>query len=530
MSKLEQELNTAKALHENGELLKAHQAYQHLLKKQPSNANLLHCLGMVCFQLKDYPLSIDYLQRAIKIIPDNALLYCHLGNVYKTQKNTDQAMRAYQHGLAIDKENPLLINNLGNCYYTKGQLEKAEHYFRRAIQLKPDYVDAHYNLALSEIKQKKTSAKQSLLSVIALHPKHFAAHFQLGTLAMEQQNFEQAAQHFENAQNIQAEHLELQINLGHCYLDLNEYQKAREHYRAAEKLDPLDANIRYNLAILADKQGYHDHAINHYLDVLELSPQHFETHNNLGVLYLYKEHYANALKHFKIALSLHPQDKAIQYKIDSLEQNKNLDTAPPEYIKQLFDQYAQSYDQHLTKALDYQVPELLLQMYLQIQTPCEKALLDLGCGTGLCGELFKSHCQYLSGVDLSGNMLQLAKDKKLYHKLFEQEIIDFLQHDSKKYHIILAGDVLVYSGKLEVLFNLVKQRLQPRGVFIFNVESGTSSPFVMDQSGRFKHHPSYIQALSEKNQLNIISAQQHTTRLQNNNPVQGDFYCLESAN
>ena len=44
-------------------------------------------------------------------------------------------------------------------------------------------------------------------------------------------------------------------------------------------------------------------------------------------------------------------------------------------------------------------------------------MLDLGCGTGLAGEAFRPHVDWLEGVDLSPGMIAQARKKTIYDRL-----------------------------------------------------------------------------------------------------------------
>ena len=109
--------------------------------------------------------------------------------------------------------------------------------------------------------------------------------------------------------------------------------------------------------------------------------------------------------------------------------------APSEFVRDMFNGYALTFDESL-KALRYQSPELLRQAVdvLLARMPAGDAwadrghsrawrVFDGGCGTGLCGPLFRNLTQSLSGVDLSENMVALARKRGVYDELSVGELV-----------------------------------------------------------------------------------------------------------
>ena len=64
-----------------------------------------------------------------------------------------------------------------------------------------------------------------------------------------------------------------------------------------------------------------------------------------------------ALSEFKKALKLNPNNPTAKHLICALEQKQTPAASPPEYIMELFDQYANYYTKHVKKNLKYKVPE-----------------------------------------------------------------------------------------------------------------------------------------------------------------------------
>src|SRR5262245_1941513 len=138
------------------------------------------------------------------------------------------------------------------------------------------------------------------------------------------------------------------------------------------------------------------------------------------------------------------------------------------YVRRLFDQHAEEFDEALRERLAYRGPELLLAA---VQSVAGKPLrfgsmLDLGCGTGLAGAAFRQFVDWLAGVDLSPGMIERARAKGLYDRLVVDDLVHFLgQEPDATCHLVTAADVFVYCGDLFPVIAAVARVLAPNGLF-----------------------------------------------------------------
>ena len=103
--------------------------------------------------------------------------------------------------------------------------------------------------------------------------------------------------------------------------------------------------------------------------------------------------------------------------------------------------------------LDYKIPKEIKNLLLKNSLNPLGSVLDLGCGTGLVGLEINKNCNYIEGIDLSTNMINKARQKNIYDKLVETEIIDYLTNNSLKFDYFIAADVFIYIGDLYKVFN-----------------------------------------------------------------------------
>jgi len=98
----------------------------------------------------------------------------------------------------------------------RGDLKAAQLY-RRAIEEQDCVADAYCNLGIIESKQGNTTKAFDCFTTTLKHdPRHSEAHY----------------------------------NLGNLYFDLNDYRLAQIHYEMAAQVDPAFANVYFNLALV----------------------------------------------------------------------------------------------------------------------------------------------------------------------------------------------------------------------------------------------------------------------------------------
>ena len=199
------------------------------------------------------------------------------------------------------------------------------------------------------------------------------------------------------------------------------------------------------------------------------------------------------------------------------------------YVATLFDQHAEVFDSILVDHLGYGVPDLLRAMLGKHALTRFSRLLDLGCGTGLAGEALQDIVDHVTGVDLSENMIAMARERELYDELFVGEIVEFLRRATGRWDLVVATDVLPYLGALGEFFAAVSGHLRRRGVFAFSTESLppeiiADRPFMVGPKQRFAHAQPYLEAVLAKSGMDVVAIERIVVRHEEGLPVDGQIF------
>lgn len=235
-----------------------------------------------------------------------------------------------------------------------------------------------------------------------------------------------------------------------------------------------------------------------------------------------------AAQAFERALACDPEDRlGAGLRLARLEAGEPLRAMSPAYVRALFDEYAVRFDRHLVRSLKYRAPELLADAVRRARSlrldPFRFACaLDLGCGTGLAGEVFRPVCRHLSGVDLSPAMIERARAKRLYDDLATGDLVAWLrQRPAGAADLVVAADVLVYLGDLAPLFGEVARVLAAGGLFAFTVQSHPGEAAVLGDDLRYAHGETYLRHLAGRDGLAVILLEPVSTREDRGQPVPG---------
>lgn len=213
----------------------------------------------------------------------------------------------YQYMLTTSRETAKIHNALGNAFDSQGDLDKAAYHYRKALENKPDYIDAHNNLGLAlALQEKFGEAASHFREALGINPEYAAAHYNLGLTLQSQGKPDDAIEHFRLSIRIEPGYTEAQSSLGAALLAVGKIEEAINHFHQALGMNPDDADARFNLALAFQSQGKLNQAAEELRGVLKLVPDDIDARCNLGEVLVKTGRLEEALKHFRYAVGLRP--------------------------------------------------------------------------------------------------------------------------------------------------------------------------------------------------------------------------------
>ena len=146
------------------------------------------------------------------------------------------------------------------------------------------------------------------------------------------------------------------------------------------------------------------------------------------------------------------------------------DSQNTEELKNKYDSWANNYDADVGEDWSF-MPVAIAQTVSKLLSNKNVAILDAGAGTGLVGEaLAKQGYTNLTAVDLSEEMLNIAKKKQVYKTLHQCDLADdSMFSNSVNFDVVIAAGVFAYAhAGVEILHNLFSL-LKEEGFFLLTI-------------------------------------------------------------
>lgn len=477
-------LQQAVALHRQGKCHDAQALYRQVLLLDPAQFDALHLSGVVARQLGDADAAVDLIAHALRVNPAQAAAHCNLGAALQDAGRPRDALASYDRAVQLHPQYALAFCNRGNALRKLGQLNEALASYDRALAIQPAYPEAHCNraIALQDVG-RAADALSAAGQALAARPNYAEAWCARGNALQSLQQFDAALHSYDRAIALKPDRAEAHCWRGTALQRLRQFDLALADYERALALRP-----DYPLA-------------------------HQYRGNALRALMRKDE----AIAAYRRALAQGGDAAAIGYALAALGAGDAPAAAPADYVKSLFDQYADHFDQHLVDVLAYRMPALLDAAIRRATTSDHLDTLDLGCGTGLCGPYLRPYSRSLTGVDLSGKMLDKARERGLYDTLACAELGAFLSGRADDCDLLVAADVLVYFGDLAPLFAQAHRALRAGGLFCFSVEAadGDGDDFALRASHRYAHSLPYLRRLAGTTGFGVLEAALQAGRQEN---------------
>ncbi|MDX1430968.1 MAG: tetratricopeptide repeat protein [Gammaproteobacteria bacterium] len=448
----------------------ADRCFRRVLERAPDHAGALHRVGFLALHRGAAREAVDFLGRAMATRGEDALLCGHLASAHLAAGNPDEAIRLWRRALEMAPDYAAAYRCLGDAYYAKGDAESSETAYRKAVALAPNDPRARVGLARVLLFTDRAEEGEAMLRRVL-----------------------EIAEGASDINNL----------VGKVLIEAGGLDAALERFEASVRSDPDDVEGYAGKGIALHMLGRPEEAEAAYRAALGAAPRNAFALKHLGILLQERGELDGAADCFRRLVAADPEDDVARHMLAATtgEMTKG---APPGYVTRLFDDYADRFDAHLDR-IAYRVPELIRDAVVETAGNDAAGLrvLDLGCGTGRCGQALKPLAAFLAGVDLSPRMIAKSRARSIYDSLAVGSIEEALQGQNRTYDLIVAGDVFIYVGDLAAVMPACARALRPGGLMAFSVEDAEGSGYLLRPTGRYAHSVAYIDELAAKSGLAV---------------------------
>ena len=230
-------------------------------------------------------------------------------------------------------------------------------------------------------------------------------------------------------------------------------------------------------------------------------------------------------------IALEPENPVYCFNL-AVAQGHTPATQPIDLPRQLFNEMASIYDQHMVRDLRYQLPKKVADLILEKYPDRKLNLLDLGCGTGLLGVCLGRLDGFAIGVDVSEKMLEQASRHQVYDRFHNVNLLDALRDTpADMYEVLTALDVFIYVGDLTQAIADAHRIAKPGGYLIFSCEQASAheAPWVLRQSKRYAHEKQHVEQLCRTAGFSEVSMHDITLRYEGGQPIEGYWVVAQKA-
>ena len=250
-------------------------------------------------------------------------------------------------------ENPTRFTNLstGEDYnkaysdYEKGDLQKARKEFGDELKKNPRHYPSYLGIGYTYLTEKQfTESEKYIRKALELQPDYPQAHFALATVLEQQQNYDGALHELEQTAQTNPDYPSIQESLSVMKLKvtemhLNEAQKTRDsdpelalqHLKSAQTLAPEIASIPTDIADILIKQDKCPDAIPYLEKAIELSLEKTQPKLQMADCLTEMQEYNQAVSVYEELSAQHPDDNEIRAKLEAARKRVFVQSLPEEY-------------------------------------------------------------------------------------------------------------------------------------------------------------------------------------------------------
>ncbi|HEY2396835.1 MAG TPA: tetratricopeptide repeat protein [Rudaea sp.] len=482
-------LRALQSLQQAGRMQEAEAGYRELLRN--GDASAAGPLATLLLQQERDGEAVALLDPLVRAVPGNGEIAVNLSVALRRLGRLDEALLHARRGSTLLPRAVPAWNALGLAFLESGRLDEALATFDAALKVAPQHpaLSLHRAMALRRLGRNEEA--------LPLYAQFVRA-------------FPQMQEAWRGLADVQSA--------------LGETQAALRSRQQARVLAPNDLDVAFEHATAMLQAGHALESARELERILRTRENDTQAWVWLGRAHLKLDDIVAARSAFERARTLDPGDSMIAH-FHAAATGTLPATVESDYIRILFDDFADRFEHTLVDLLSYDTPARLASFLQRQGADVGDRVLDLGCGTGLMATHLARAGRIIDGVDLSPRMLERARAKGLYNELHTAELIEFLGDAGEDWDLIVATDVYIYLPDAAASFPLTLAHLTPGGCLAFSIETSVGDGTeLLPQTGRYRQAPARITRELTDAGFVDIAQEPVVLRLESGKPVAGALF------
>jgi tetratricopeptide (TPR) repeat protein len=270
--------------------------------------------------------AVTVYQRILEQYPDDASSRARLAEIYREQNDVDHALDLAKQALVRDPKSVPAYKVMLLCYLDQKQLALAKLIALRTIKLAEGDPELYHAMGLILVAEKEPEkALLQFKKAVEVRADYLPSRVILARLAMEKENYSEAEEHLRRILQSDAKNCSVHLNLGVAYKGLGQFDKAMQEYDVAAGLCGDNPAIQLNKGIILHRfKNQPGQAIDYYNKYISMQGGALPADHPVHALLAEAQQLIEADKQAKIA---EEQAKKMEAEQKANEQKAKLDEA-----------------------------------------------------------------------------------------------------------------------------------------------------------------------------------------------------------
>lgn len=262
-------------------------------------------LSEAYYQLQEYELSLEYIEKALAILPNDFHEYINRGNAFYSLSRNEEAKADYLKALSMNEDARNAIYGLGSLYFDYGEYEDALEMFQKYLEY--DETDMGAVLFVIECYSNLGNSRDGLEFVEKMLEKDSTNYDLLkakGEFLSSNGSYEEAEAFYKDLTEDYPDHTEIRLLLGEFYYNHSKYKEALDYFMGLSEESPGDETVNSRIIYCFDAMDEYEGALEFYQAITDNGYESYEICNAMGNLHLNGTMYMEAIPYFEEAIRL----------------------------------------------------------------------------------------------------------------------------------------------------------------------------------------------------------------------------------